>query len=65
MELGIFSFGDVRIDPTTGKRGSTARAQRNVRDDQPGTFFMHFRANDNAEKLANGPKAGLEKVAIK
>jgi alkanesulfonate monooxygenase SsuD/methylene tetrahydromethanopterin reductase-like flavin-dependent oxidoreductase (luciferase family) len=30
MELGIYSFGDVQIDPTTGKRGSTAQAQRNL-----------------------------------
>ena len=30
MELGIYSFGDVQIDPQTGERGSTAEAQRNL-----------------------------------
>ena len=65
MELGIYSLVDVQIDPTTGKRGSTARAQRNLLDDQPGMYVMHILSNHNAEKLANGLRAGLEKVAIK
>lgn len=30
MELGVYSFGDLPIDPATGKRGSTAQAQRNL-----------------------------------
>ena len=30
MELGVYSFGDVQRDPTTGKLGSTADAMRNL-----------------------------------
>jgi len=45
MELGIYSFGDVQIDPKTGKRGSTAQAQRNLLEairlaDQVGLDFF-------------------------
>jgi hypothetical protein len=65
MELGIYSFGDVQIDATIRKRGSTARAQRNARDDRPGMFFMHLGANDHAGKPADGLTAGLERVSIK
>jgi hypothetical protein len=32
--------------------------------DQPRLFFMHFWANDDASKLANGLAAALEKVRI-
>jgi hypothetical protein len=31
-------------------------------DEQPRLFFMHFWANDDAQKLADGLKAGLDKV---
>ena len=66
MELGIYSFGDVQNDPTTGKRGSTALERSGTcAMTSPGLSFMHFRANDHAEKLANGLKAALEKVAIR
>ncbi len=34
-------------------------------DDQPRLFFMHFWANDDAQKLARGLRAALDKVAIK
>jgi hypothetical protein len=34
-------------------------------DDQPRLFFMHFWANDDAQKLANGLRAALDKIAIK
>ena len=34
-------------------------------DDQPRLFFMHFWANDDAQKLAKGLRAALDKVAIK
>jgi hypothetical protein len=34
-------------------------------DDQPRMFFMHFWANDDAAKLANGLHAALEKVNVK
>jgi hypothetical protein len=33
-------------------------------DDQPRLFFMHFWANDDAEKLAKGLKAALTEVNI-
>jgi hypothetical protein len=31
-------------------------------DEQPRLFFMHFWANDDAQKLADGLKAALDKV---
>jgi hypothetical protein len=34
-------------------------------DDEPHLFFMHFWANDDAEKLARGIRAALDKIAIK
>jgi len=33
-------------------------------DDQPRLFFMHFWANDDAEKLAKGLGAALDKVKV-
>jgi hypothetical protein len=33
-------------------------------EDQPRLFFMHFWANDDAEKLARGLKAALARVDI-
>lgn len=33
-------------------------------DDEPRLFFMHFWANDNAEKLAKGLRAALDKVNL-
>jgi len=33
-------------------------------DDQPRLFFMHFWANDDAEKLAKGLRTALDKIAI-
>lgn len=30
MELGVYSFGDLPVDPRTGMPGSTAQAQRNL-----------------------------------
>jgi len=33
-------------------------------DEQPRLFFIHFWANDDAEKLAHGVRAALEKTAI-
>ena len=33
-------------------------------DDQPRLFFMHFWANDDAEKLAKGLRAALDKVNV-
>ena len=33
-------------------------------DDQPRMFFMHFWANDDAAKLANGLRAALDKVNV-
>jgi hypothetical protein len=34
-------------------------------DDGPHLFFMHFWANHDAEKLAKGMRAALDKIAIK
>ena len=34
-------------------------------DEQPRLFFMHFWANDDAQKLADGLKAALAKVSLK
>jgi hypothetical protein len=34
-------------------------------DDEPHLFFMHFWANADAEKLAKGMRAALDKIAIK
>lgn len=34
-------------------------------DDQPRLFFMHFWANDEAQKLARGLRAALDRVAVK
>jgi hypothetical protein len=33
-------------------------------DDQPRLFFVHFWANDDAEKLAKGLGAALDKIKI-
>jgi hypothetical protein len=33
-------------------------------DDQPRLFFMHFWANDDAQKLAKGLRAALDKINI-
>ena len=33
-------------------------------DEQPRLFFVHFWANDDAIKLANGLKGALEKTAV-
>jgi hypothetical protein len=34
-------------------------------DDQPHVFFMHFWGHDDAEKLAKGMRAALDKIAVK
>ena len=34
-------------------------------DEQPRLFFMHFWANDDAQNLAKGLRAALDKVDIK
>lgn len=33
-------------------------------DEEPRLFFIHFWANDDAEKLAHGVRAALDKTAI-
>jgi len=33
-------------------------------DEQPRLFFVHFWANDDAVKLANGLRAALDKIAV-
>jgi hypothetical protein len=34
-------------------------------DEQPRLYFMHFWANDEAQKLARGLKAALDQVNLK
>jgi len=34
-------------------------------DDEPRIFFMHFWGNDDAQKLAKGLRAALDKIAVK
>jgi hypothetical protein len=34
-------------------------------DEQPRLFFMHFWANDDAQKLAKGLRAALDRMAVK
>ena len=34
-------------------------------DDEPRLFFMHFWANDDAQRLAKGMRAALDKIAVK
>ena len=33
-------------------------------EEQPRLFFMHFWANDDAQKLAKGLRAALDKVSL-
>jgi len=33
--------------------------------DSPHLFFMHFRANDEAQKLTRGLRSALDKVNVK
>jgi hypothetical protein len=33
-------------------------------DDQPRMFFMHFWANDDAQKLAKGLRVALDQVKV-
>jgi hypothetical protein len=50
---------------TLRENGIEITALHNHRlDDQPRLFFMHFWANDNAGKLAQGLKAALSHVAV-
>jgi hypothetical protein len=34
-------------------------------DDSPHLFFMHFWANDDAQKLAQGMRAALDRANVK
>ncbi len=34
-------------------------------DDEPRLFFMHFWANDDAQMLAKGMRAALDKIAVR
>lgn len=38
---------------------------RGMLDEQPRVFFMHFWANDDAQKLAKGLRAALDKTEVK
>jgi len=41
-----------------------AAVHNHMLDDEPRLFFMHFWANDDAEKLAKGLRAALDKVNL-
>jgi hypothetical protein len=47
------------------KNGIEVTALHNhMLDDQPHLFFMHFWANDDAQKLARGLREALDKINI-
>ena len=41
-----------------------AALHNHMLDDQPHLFFMHFWANDDAQKLAKGLRAALDKINV-
>ena len=41
-----------------------AAVHNHMLDDEPHLFFMHFWANDDAKKLAEGLKAALAQINI-
>jgi hypothetical protein len=59
---------DVRIDEDLAADprlipDATRRSHQDLRDWPPRLFFMHFRANGDAIKLAKGLRAALDKTA--
>jgi len=50
------------VESATHGIGVTA-LHSHMLDEQPRLFFMHFWANDDAIKLANGLRAALDKTA--
>jgi Domain of Unknown Function (DUF1259) len=66
---GDFVLTAAEVTPvmrTLRENGIDVTALHNhMLDDQPRMFFMHFWANDDAAKLANGLRAALDKVNVK
>lgn len=65
---GDFVLTPTEVNPvlqTLRENGIEVTAIHNhMLDDQPRLFFMHFWANDNAEKLARGLRAALDRVNL-
>ena len=65
---GDFVLTAVEVNPvakTLRENGIEVTAIHNhMLDDQPRLFFMHFWANDDAQRLARGLRAALDKVNI-
>jgi hypothetical protein len=65
---GDFVLTAVEVNPVLRalrENGIEVTALHNhMLDEQPRLFFMHFWANDDAEKLAKGVRAALDKINI-
>ena len=65
---GDFVLTAAEVNPvlrTLRQNGIEVTALHNhMLDDEPRLFFMHFWANDDAEKLAKGLRAALDKVNV-
>ena len=65
---GDFVLTAAEVNPvlyTLRQNGIEVTALHNhMLDDQPRLFFMHFWANDDAQKLATGLRAALDKINI-
>ena len=65
---GDFVLTAAEVNPvlrTLRQNGIEVTALHNhMLDEEPRLFFMHFWANDDAEKVAKGLKAALDKVAV-
>ena len=66
--MGDFVLTEAEVNPVLHAlraNGIEVTALHNhMLDDQPRLFFMHFWANDNAQKLAKGFRAALDKINI-
>ena len=66
---GDFVLTAAEVNPvlrTLRENGIEVTALHNhMLDDEPRLFFMHFWANDDAQKLARGLAAALKHVAVK
>src|SRR5689334_21805691 len=66
---GDFVLTEKEVNPvlrTLRENGIEVTAlHSHMLDEQPRLFFMHFWASDDAQKLAEGLKAGLDKVSRK
>ena len=68
MVMGDLVLTEDEVGPVMkrlAENGIEATAVHNhMLDDQPRLFFMHFWANDDAAKLAEGLRAALDKVNV-